>query len=51
MPYGNNRRFACAFNVEKWMDEMVIEIRVNFNKERLTDDEMQMMIESSDIKE
>lgn len=51
MPYGKNRRFACAFNLEKWMDEMVVEIRADFNKENLNDDQMMMLLQSSDLRE
>lgn len=30
MPYGVNRRFACTFLLEDWMDEMVVEIKTDF---------------------
>ena len=44
MPYGENRRFACTFELEEWMDEMVVEVKTDFGTKVMTTDELYLRI-------
>lgn len=40
LPYGKNRRLACAFYLEHWMDEMVVKINMDGRVNQLTEEEV-----------
>lgn len=48
LPYGENRRFACTFKLEPWMDEMIIDIRTELKRNRLSNEEMNLMLMAGD---
>lgn len=38
LPYGQNKKFACTFELESWMDEMVVRIVEDFKDSQLTEE-------------
>lgn len=37
IPYGKNRRFACSFELEDWMDEMFVRVKFDLKWEKKLD--------------
>lgn len=48
MPYGENRRYACTFLLEPWMEEMVIEIRSEWGNKAYSHDDISLKIQAWD---
>lgn len=48
MPYGENRRFACTFELEDWMDEMVVEVKTDFFTKYYTSEDMTLRLHAGE---